>query len=98
VQEIATVAQAAASLHGGVPGNLPHPRLVQMAVRVDKAYAKLQPGLHGSEPSLSPNDGGTWQAAAEWPICAPWHAAGTPTHSYDTLQAGSAISPDPAGP
>ena len=42
---------------------------------LDQGYANLEPGLHGSEPSLSPNDGGTWQAAAEWPNCAPWRAA-----------------------
>jgi hypothetical protein len=56
VQEIATVAQGAASLHGGVPSNLPHPRLVRVngdAGDVDRAAPQMDEKKHvvGHQPA-----------------------------------------------
>ena len=56
MQEIATVAQGGASLHGGIPGNLPHPRLVRVngdAGDVDPAAPQMDEKKHvvGHQPA-----------------------------------------------
>jgi len=61
----------------------------QMAVRVDRCYAKPEPRLRSSKLSPARRKGGTWSRVGERPKCTPQHAAAL----QETADGASPITP-----